>query len=549
MDRRVVSSHALTRARPERRDVPRGTSALAVALLAVLGLFLAWPIARLLGRALSIRGFTDVAQDARIREVVWFSLWQATASGAAVFALALPTAAVLARYQFRGRGWVLALASAPFTLPTVVVGSAFLALAPDRFRRTAGLIICAHIFFNFGYALRSLVAAWERVDPALHDAAATLGASPRRVFASITAPLLRRPCAEVAAVVFALCFTSFGVVLMLGGPRRSTIDVEVYRQALDYGRFDRSAVLAIGQLLILVPLLLAARRRMGALRGGASLRTFARRPVTAVQWSLAGAATALVVAITAAPLASLVTRSLRGPDAQVSLRSYRGLAEVTRGSGLIETPLHSMAVSMRAAIIVAIMAVTVATLVATLLAGTPGPRRPIRGALRLLTVLPLATSAVTLGLGVLIAFSKSPFAWRTMWFMLPVVQSVVCLPFVLAIIVPAFAELCHTPRDAARTLGASPWRVWWSVDLPRVRRSLGAATGTAFAVGIGEFGAASLLARPARETMPIAIARLAGRPGAALAGQASALAVVLAAVTAAATLLSLASGQRSPRSS
>ena len=333
MDRRVVRGHALTRSRRERRDVPRGTSALGIALLAVLTLFLVWPIARLFGRALSVRGFTEVAHDGRIRGVVWFSLWQATASVAAVFVLAAPTAAVLARFQFPGRGWVLALASAPFTLPTVVVGSAFLALSPDRFHRTAGLIICAHIFFNFGYALGSLVAAWERVDPAQHDAAATLGASPRRIFASITAPLLRRPGAEVAAVVFALCFTSFGVVLMLGGPRRSTIDVEVYRQALDYGRFDRSAVLAIGQLVILVPILLAARRRMGARPGGASLRTFARRPVTDAQRLLAVAAAALVVAVTAAPLVSLVARSLRGPDGRASLRFYRGLAEVTRGSG------------------------------------------------------------------------------------------------------------------------------------------------------------------------------------------------------------------------
>jgi thiamine transport system permease protein len=132
-----------------------------------------------------------------------------------------------------------------------------------------------------------------------------------------------------------------------------------------------------------------------------------------------------------------------------------------------------------------------------------------------------------------------------MWFMLPVVQSVVCLPFVLAIVVPAFTDLSPTPGEAAATLGASPWRVWWTVDLPRVRRSLGAAVGTSFAVGIGEFGAASLLARPARETMPIAIARLAGRPGAMLAGQAAALAVLLAVVTATATLLSLASGAHS----
>ena len=105
----MVEGRALTHA-PTRNSL-RGLDAIGVALLGALGLFLAWPIARLLTRALSRRGVTEIVADERIRGVAWFSLWQATASLVAVFALALPVAAVLARYEFKGRRAVLALAS------------------------------------------------------------------------------------------------------------------------------------------------------------------------------------------------------------------------------------------------------------------------------------------------------------------------------------------------------------------------------------------------------------------------------------------------------
>ena len=507
-----------------------------LALLCFLGLFLAWPLGRLFGRALRWRGFHEVITDDRILAVAWFSLWQALVSVAAVLVIGLPCAATFAHFEFRGRGLILAVASAPFTLPTVVVGSAFLALAPDRYRHTAGLIICAHIFFNLGYTMRSLVAAWERIDPTVQEAAATLGAPPTRVFMSVTLPALRTAITETAAVVFALCFTSFGVVLILGGARRSTVDVEIYRQALDFGRFDRSSILAIGQLLFLGTVLIAARRNAAPPVTGAQ-RTASRRVHRCKDRVAVTITTLLVLGVTVSPLIELIRRSLIGLHG-LTLDHYRSLAHVTRGSGLVGTPLQAVTVSLRSAVIVMTLTILLSTLIATTLARSE--RAVIQRLLRIAVTIPLATSPVTLGLGVIIGFSKAPLAWRTSWFMIPVVQSVVCLPFVLAIVVPAFASSPARTREAAATLGGSPWRTWWSVDLPTLRRSLAVATGTAFAVGLGEFGAASLLTRPAGETLPVAIARLASRPGAALVGQSYALAVILAVLTGVATVASIA---------
>jgi thiamine transport system permease protein len=86
-------------------------------------------------------------------------------------------------------------------------------------------------------------------------------------------------------------------------------------------------------------------------------------------------------------------------------------------------------------------------------------------------------------------------------------------------------------RDAASTLGASPARVWREIDLAFLRRALVAGAGFAFAISLGEFGATSFLTRVGNETMPIAIARLLGRPSPANLAQSYALATVLMVLT------------------
>jgi thiamine transport system permease protein len=154
-----------------------------------------------------------------------------------------------------------------------------------------------------------------------------------------------------------------------------------------------------------------------------------------------------------------------------------------------------------------------------------------------LVLLPLGASAVMLGLGLLLTFDTDPFDWRASWFLIPVAHALVGFPFVVRSVLPMLRNIEPGLREAAAILGASPRQVWRSVDEPIVRRAFGVGAGFAFAVSVGEFGATSFLARPQRLTMPTAIFRLLGRPGAVTYGQAMALSVVLMLVTATAILL------------
>ncbi|MGC8857327.1 MAG: ABC transporter permease, partial [Anaerolineae bacterium] len=150
-----------------------------------------------------------------------------------------------------------------------------------------------------------------------------------------------------------------------------------------------------------------------------------------------------------------------------------------------------------------------------------------------LLMLPLGASAVSLGLGFILAFGRL----LTLPWLVPLAHTLVALPFVIRTLQPALASIPERLRQAARSLGASPLQVWLTVDWPIVRRALLAAATFAFTVSIGEFGATALLSRPQYPTIPVAIYRFLAQPGGLNYGQAMAMSTILMAVTLFAILL------------
>jgi thiamine transport system permease protein len=152
-------------------------------------------------------------------------------------------------------------------------------------------------------------------------------------------------------------------------------------------------------------------------------------------------------------------------------------------------------------------------------------------------LLPLATSAVTLGFGYILAFSRAPFDWRAAVWLIPVAHILVALPLVIRSIMPLLRQIRPSVRQAAAMLGADPARVFREVDLPIVGRAVVVGAVFAFIISLGEFGATTLLARPEWSTIPLAIYRLLGQPGLTNYGQAMALSVILMLVSAVAIAL------------
>ncbi len=532
---------------PRRRSaVPAiGWMAAAAAPLVFMALFFVYPVLTVVADGLG--GLVEVLGRSAIRGVLWFTLWQAAASTALTLAVGIPAAAMLARLKPRTRRIVRAVITVPFVLPTVVVAGAFNATF-DRFgldsgalslHHTVWAILAAHVFFNYAVVVRTVGSWWAGLDGRNADAAAVLGATPARAFAHVTWPLLRPAVAAAAAVTFLFSFTSFGVILILGGPARATVETEIYRYAITRLDFATASALALCQLVAVAALVVLAgvaeRRRAVARRAPGRTAPRRRRGVIVPNAVVA-------VLLLGVPIGSLVERAFATGDGY-GLANFAALGE--RVQMLPATALaalwHSLgfaALAMAIATVVGVLASIVVVGGRTRAAMAERGSAWLRRVLDAGMTLPLGVSAVTVGLGMLLALDTPPFDFRTVWWIIPVAHALVGMPFVVRTLVPTLRSIDDRLREAAAVLGSSPLRTRREVDVPIASRAVAVGAAFAFAVSLGEFGATAFLPRrPDTLTAPLALFRLLGTPGETLQGQAMALAVVLMAATALSVLV------------
>lgn len=493
-----------------------GWVAVAAPPVLFVGYFFVYPLARILALGLSELSIGASGVEARLWRVGWFTLWQATLSTVLTFLAAAPLTWAVSSYQFKGRRLAMALATVPFVLPTVVVGTAFVALG---WRESIVAILAAHVFFNVAVVVRTVSTLWSRIDPRIQEAARVLGASEWVVFRRITLPLLRPALAAAASIVFLFTFTSFGVVLILGGFQYATLEVEIYRQAVTLFDLPLAAALAIVQLLGVSGALYWYSRYQErtavswTLERGTNLRRPRGRTRIGVLVATVGTLAALAI-----PLSVLISRSVTGPF-------YRTLFA---DNPVVGTPISSLWNSLMFAVVATLVATVVGILAATVITGRSGG---LSRWFDLTLMLPLGTSAVTIGFGFIVALDW-PIDLRASRWLVPMAHALVAIPFVVRSTVPTLRSVPAETREAASVLGASPFRVWREIDLPIVSRAAMVGAGFAFVISLGEFGATSFVSRPDSATIPTMIFRLLSRPGETSFGMAMALSVVLALLTA-----------------
>lgn len=523
--------------------------ALAAAPVGFLALFFVWPLLTMLSRGLVADGMVDfvgaweVLTETRTSTVVVSTLTLATAGTLGALALGIPAAYVLYRLRWPGQAAVRGLVSVPFVLPTVVVAAAFTALLGRQgllgglgLDQSVTAIVLALVFYNITVVVRIVGGTWAGLNPDAVVAARTLGASPRRAFAAVTFPMLAPSIASAAAVVFLFCSTAFGVVLVLGGTRIRTVETEIYLQVNQFLDLRAAGVLALIQLVFVgLTLAVAAWARRSRERAQSGRRLDGTRPATRADLPLMAVVLTALAVLLVTPMTALVERSLRTRDGY-GFDHYVALLEPPARS-VLSVPVWQAGVN---SLLTATVAATIASGLGLILAALLTYRTRRSALLDTLVMLPLGVSAVMVGLGMLLTLNRSVIGvdMRGSWWLVPIAQAVVALPLVVRTLVPSTRSIDPGLRQAASTLGATPWNVWRHVDWQLLRRPFGLAVGFAFAISLGEFGATSFLARPDRPTLPTAIFRLLGRPGIENVGMAFATAVVLALLTAAVMMAS-----------
>ncbi len=514
---------------------------LAVVPAAFLAWFYAYPIVRIwwVGFVTGDDGLLDAIGTAGVSDAAAFTVAQAAASTALTLLVGIPIAGIFARFEFPLKRTIRAIITIPFVLPTVVVAAAFLALLGPRgtlgvdLEGTVAAILVAHVFYNVSVVVRTVAPLWESIDPRLEAAAATLGANRWRVFREVTLPLIQPAVAAAAALVFLFTFTSFGVVLILGSLEHATLEVAIWRRAVGAFDLQGAALLSILQLIgvaTLLGLYGRSQRNRRVQQNLLAARHTTRRARSGPERIAVTAGLTAVVIFTLGPLLSLAIQSFGGLD-NPTLSYYSTLDQ--RDFAFAVPPTEAVANSVTFAAVAAVIAAIVGGIAAAVVAYE---RTSFATVFDTVLMLPLGTSAVTVGFGFLVALDR-PIDLRTSFIIVPLAHALVAIPFVVRTTAPVMAAVRSRLREAAAVLGASPRRAFREVDLPLISKALGVGTSFAFAVSLGEFGATTFIARPERPTLPVAIERFLGRPGGESFGRAMAMSVILMLVTAASVAL------------
>lgn len=509
-----------------------------------------------------ISHFIEAVQSESVSQVVYFTIWQAAVSTILTLTIGLPGAYLLARYEFKGKSLLQALSAVPFVIPTVVVAAAFYALlgptgwlnlvamrifgldvAPIRLTNTIYAILLAHIFYNTTIVLRLVGDFWSHVNPRLNQAANILGANQFTTFQKITLPIIAPAVAAAALLVFIFDFTSFGVILILGGPRFATLEVEIYYQTIGLFNLPLAAVLALLQLGCTLALTIMYTRLTRRLARPLELRSRSFTQKRLTTWKsriFAGIVIILLFTILIAPLVALVMRSFSRIEPERGSRTvespgftldfYQELNINRRSSLFFVPPTTAIGISLGYASATVFLALAIGLPAAWALARYS--KSSVNQILDPILMLPLGTSAVTLGLGFIIALNRPPFDLRASPLLIPIAHTLVAFPFVVRSLTPALQSIQPRLRQAAAILGASPLQVFRLVDLPMVGRALLVAATFAFTISLGEFGASAMISRPEYPTIPIVIYRFISQPGAINYGQAMALSTILMLVAA-----------------
>lgn len=349
-------------------------------------------------------------------------------------------------------------------------------------------------------------AAFAGMDPSLEESAQVCGARRSRVFAAVTAPLLRPSMAWAGLLVFVTCLESFEIPGILGLEKHNLVFTsQIYLLMREYPvDYQAAGALSMVLLVVAAAMFLLSRRVVG--HGSTSTITGKAFRPTVIglgrRRPLMGAVIALYfLVVVALPFGILVYASLlpfyQSPTAEVlgqlTLDNYRALGELpVVGSAAVNT-------------VIACMAGATIVVVLTTIASWFVSRHPSRlGRLvDLLSFAPMVVPGIVLGLSVSFVFLRLPIpVYGTLWII--VIAFVInYLPYGMRYANAALAQVSNELEESAAVSGASPGTVFRRILLPLV--STGVLAGWLFVVVVSSRAVSSIviLATPGSEVLSV----------------------------------------------
>lgn len=354
-------------------------------------------------------------------------------------------------------------------------------------------ILIAHVILDGAFAARIILARLDAIPEQRLKIGQSLGLNAWQRFTIIDWPALRGSLPGLGAIIFLLAFTSFPIVLMLGGgPANQTLEVAIYaavRQDFDLHAAVLLALTQIATCSIIIALASALAPVPTSL--GSSV---------APQWQDRAFARGFQIA-----LLVLGTLGFVLPLASVLFDGLGGIAPLLAQPAFWRAALSSLVIASISALCTLGLA-----LVLAMGRGATG-----NATLRTLLGMPafayLAVPAVVLSLGFFLAVRNlgvSPSVAAP--YVVILGNSLLALPFAMATLGPPLEAIARTRGKLIRSLGLSGWRQFLSVEYPLLGKDIGVMLALAFCFSLGDLGVIALFGTQDFQTLPLMMFRALG---------------------------------------
>ena len=208
--------------------------------------------------------------DKRIQYSIWLSLISCTMSAVISVMIAIPMGYLISRHEFRGKRFLDAVLDIPIVLPPLVIGLSLLILfqySPFRWIARDVVyqvpsVVLAQFSVACAFAVRTMKATFDHINPRCEDVAITLGCSRAQAFGWVLLPEAERGILTAFTLAWARSLGEFGPLLIFSGATRMKTEVLSTSVFLEMNVGDIEAAVAVSFIMVIAAVVVLILTRM-----------------------------------------------------------------------------------------------------------------------------------------------------------------------------------------------------------------------------------------------------------------------------------------------
>lgn len=453
--------------------------------------------------------FSTIFADPYIRHVIWFSLYQALISAGLSIAIAIPLARAFSRRHFPGRNLILKLFNLSLVLPVIIAIFGIVAVHGksgwvNQLLEPFGLqgghylygltgILLAHLFFNVPLATRILLQSIEAIPSESWRLASQLGMNSRHIFRWLEWPQLKQQLPSLLCLIFMLCFTSFAIVMSLGGgPNYATLEVAIYQSLRFDFDIERAVALAIIQVFFTLLFMLATTLLVKAHPTGATSGQAFCRPDCDSRGSKCADGLSFLLA----------TGLLLPPLLAIGVSGFNAKAfDVLTDPRLWQVTGMSLQIALCSGLLGLLLCGAI--LSSTRVLRIHFHRLNLAYAIENIGSIILIIPALVLGTGLFVLLRPYVDVFGIAPWLVILVNALMSLPYLIRVLNQPVQDSFATYDRLSVSLGMSRIQRWRLVEWPLLRRPIGMGLGLATVLSLGDLSVIALFGSQELSTLPL----------------------------------------------